>query len=69
MSTAWTCTHQIGDQCILLSKPCNPGEKGCTLYGKAVFADVQTPSNTAVERRENKRIAQAREDERRGRRR
>jgi len=26
--------------------------KGCTLYGKAVFADPKTPSNEAVRRRE-----------------
>jgi hypothetical protein len=63
MSNAWTCSHQLGDTCVLLNKPCNPGEKGCTLFGKAVFADASTPSNAAVERREKKRIFEAKEAE------
>ncbi len=63
MGTAWGCSHMVGDLCVLLSKPCNPGDKGCTLYGKAVFADTQTPSNVAVQRREKSRIAQARKEE------
>jgi hypothetical protein len=29
--------------------------KGCTLYGKAVFANPDTPSNEAVRRREEMR--------------
>jgi hypothetical protein len=48
----WTCSHQKGIYCDLLNIECNPGTKGCTLYGKAVFADPTTPSNEAVERRE-----------------
>lgn len=63
MSTAWTCSHQIGEHCDLLKKPCNPGEKGCTLYGKALFSNPSTPSNHAYERREKTRIRQAREAE------
>lgn len=52
MSSAWTCSYQVGSQCDLIKKPCNPGDKGCTLYGKAVFANPSTPSNEAVRRRE-----------------
>ncbi|BBG66641.1 hypothetical protein NNO_1938 [Hydrogenimonas sp.] len=48
----WTCSHQIGNICDLLDKACEPGTKGCTLYGKALFSDPSTPSNEAVERRE-----------------
>jgi hypothetical protein len=48
----WTCSHQKGTFCDLLNIECSPGAKGCTLYGKAVFADPATPSNEAVERRE-----------------
>lgn len=55
MSSAWTCSHQLGDICDLLKKPCDPGEKGCVLYGKAVFSNPQTPSNAAVKRREDGR--------------
>ena len=55
MSAAWTCSYQVGDVCDLLKKPCTPGDKGCTLYGKAVFADPYSPSNAAVKRRESMR--------------
>ncbi|NPA28744.1 MAG: hypothetical protein GXO33_01005 [Epsilonproteobacteria bacterium] len=48
----WTCSHQKGEWCDLLGIVCQPGTKGCTLYGKAVFADPSTPSNEAVARRE-----------------
>ena len=53
MSSAWTCSHQLGDICDLLKKSCDPGGKGCVLYGKAVFSNPQTPSNAAVKRRED----------------
>lgn len=52
MSSGWTCSYQVGDGCIVLNKKCDPGEKGCTLYGKAVFSNPQNPSNDAVKRRE-----------------
>jgi len=50
--SGWTCSHQVGNLCDLLDRPCEPGMKGCTLYGKAVFADPAAPSNEAVARRE-----------------
>ena len=50
--SGWTCSHQVGNLCDLLDRPCEPGMKGCTLYGKAVFADPATPTNEAVARRE-----------------
>jgi hypothetical protein len=55
MSSAWTCSHQVGEMCDLIQKPCNPGDKGCTLYGKAVFSNPCNPSNEAVKRREGLR--------------
>ncbi len=48
----WTCSHQIGEFCDLLKKPCDPGDKGCVLYGKAFFSNPKTPSNEALRRRE-----------------
>ena len=56
MSSAWTCSHQLGDICDLLKKSCDPGGKGCVLYGKALFSNPQTPSNAAVKRREDGRM-------------
>lgn len=55
MSSAWTCSHQIGNECDLLKKPCDPGDKGCVLYGKAVFSNPENPSNAALKRREETR--------------
>ncbi len=48
----WTCSHQRGQMCDLLKIVCDPGTKGCVLYGKALFADPSTPSNEAIARRE-----------------
>jgi len=58
MSSGWTCSHQRGNQCVLLLRPCEPGAKGCTLYGKALFSNPDTPSNEAYERREKRREEQ-----------
>ncbi len=63
MSSAWTCSHQIGEECELLKKPCDPGDKGCTLYGKAVFSIPENPSNAAVKRREETRREKALREE------
>lgn len=60
MSSGWTCSYQINDRCDLLGKPCDPGDKGCTLYGKALFSDPCNPSNAAFERREETRRIKAR---------
>ncbi|MEA1916853.1 MAG: hypothetical protein U9N42_04910 [Campylobacterota bacterium] len=49
MSSAWTCSHQLEDECILLKKPCIPGMKGCTLYGKATFCTVSDVSSDKKE--------------------
>ena len=62
MCTGWSCSYQVGAICDLLKKPCNPGDKGCTLYGKAVFSNPYNPSNEAVKRREGRR-EEAKRDE------
>ncbi|MRI83637.1 MAG: hypothetical protein C6I00_04375 [Nitratiruptor sp.] len=50
--SGWTCSYQLGEQCTLLKKPCDPGDKGCVLYGKALFSNPNSPSNEALKRRE-----------------
>ena len=52
MSSGWTCSYQADDACTLLKKACDPGDKGCTLYGKALFSNPVNPSNEALRRRE-----------------
>ncbi|WP_345972103.1 hypothetical protein [Sulfurimonas diazotrophicus] len=59
----WTCSHQRGELCDLLKKVCDPGDKGCVLYGKAVFSNPENPSNVAVERREETRKRKGLRDE------
>ncbi|WP_457607813.1 hypothetical protein [Nitratifractor sp.] len=59
MASGWGCQHQttheeIADWCRLLSHPCEPGCKGCVLYGAGYFSVTETPSNAAFERRERK---------------
>lgn len=40
MAGAWGCPHEVNDICTMISNlPCNPGMKGCVLYGRYVFAD------------------------------
>ena len=63
MSSAWTCSHLLGNECDLLKKPCDPGDKGCVLYGKAVFSNPLNPSNAAVKRREEARRAKTLREE------
>jgi hypothetical protein len=47
----WSCPKFINDECEILKKPCDPGDKGCVLYGKALFASEDSPSNEAFEKR------------------
>ncbi len=55
MSSGWGCNYLSGSWCKLLDKECDPGDKGCVLYGKVVFSDPSTASNEAVERRAKKK--------------
>jgi hypothetical protein len=36
----WGCPHEINGQCSKINNlPCDPGMKGCELYGRYVFFD------------------------------
>jgi hypothetical protein len=40
MSSAWGCPHEVEGLCMKVNKrPCNPGMKGCVLYGRFAFSD------------------------------
>lgn len=59
MASGWGCQYQTvkdgkADWCRLLSHPCEPGCKGCVLYGYGYFTVSDTPSNEAFERRRKK---------------
>jgi hypothetical protein len=49
---SFSCRHYSAERCVLLKKQCDPGCKGCVLYGKFVFASPDSPSNAAIKRRE-----------------
>lgn len=40
MAGSWGCLHEINDKCSKVNDaPCDPGMKGCVLYGRYVFAN------------------------------
>ncbi len=47
----WTCPHDIDGICDIIKKECDPGDRGCVLYGKVRFSDENSPSNEAFEQR------------------
>ena len=59
MSTGWGCQYltkndKSDEWCRKLEHPCDPGCKGCVLYGEFLFSQPDTPSNKAYERRKAK---------------
>ena len=45
MSSAWGCPHEVDGLCMKVKqKPCNPGMKGCVLYGRFAFSDPEKKS-------------------------
>lgn len=40
MSSAWGCPHEVDGLCMKVKqRPCNPGMKGCVLYGRFAFSN------------------------------
>lgn len=38
--SSWGCPHEIGGKCTRVNElPCEPGMKGCVLFGRFVWAD------------------------------
>ena len=57
----WSCPHELDGLCgKVANRPCDPGMKGCTLYGRYVFFDAS--KNTRLEQK-RAREAQAKEQE------
>ncbi len=52
----WSCPHSIEGACDIIKKECNPGDKGCVLYGKALFSMENSPSNEAFEKRMERKL-------------
>ena len=42
MSGSWGCPHELNNLCTKVNQlPCDPGMKGCVLYGRFVFANEE----------------------------
>jgi hypothetical protein len=40
MSGSWGCPHEVNGRCQrVLNRPCDPGMKGCVLFGRFTFSD------------------------------
>lgn len=50
----WSCPHFIKDECKLIKNDCNPGAKGCILYGKVLFSSPETQSNEIYHKKREK---------------
>ncbi|MCC6587164.1 MAG: hypothetical protein IT168_10770 [Bryobacterales bacterium] len=38
--SSWGCPHELNGRCLKVNKlPCDPGMKGCILYGRFVFSN------------------------------
>jgi hypothetical protein len=38
--SSWSCPHEVNGACAKVNNiPCDPGMKGCILYGRFVFAN------------------------------
>jgi hypothetical protein len=42
MAGSWGCPHEIDGQCHkVMGQACDPGMKGCVLFGRYVFASAE----------------------------
>lgn len=51
-----SCPHSKENRCEIIKKDCNPGDRGCVLYGKAKFANENSPSNEAFEKKMERKM-------------
>ena len=58
MAGGWGCPHEINDRCSKINDlPCDPGMKGCVLYGRFRFANED--KNQRLRQKEAHQAAQA----------
>jgi hypothetical protein len=60
MSSGWGCQYLTKHEdeetwCRQLNHKCDPGCKGCVLFGAGFFSQENTPSNLAFEKRKAKK--------------
>ena len=61
MAGSWGCPHEINGVCTKVNNlPCDPGMKGCELYGRYRFVD-ESKNERYWEKKERKEKAKASE--------
>jgi hypothetical protein len=51
MYSTWSCPHEVKGLCMRVKqRPCDPGMKGCILYGRFAFSDP-AKNSPAVKRK------------------
>lgn len=56
MSSAWGCPHEVDGLCMKVKqRPCNPGMKGCVLYGRFAFSNPDKNSPAIKRKLEEKK--------------
>jgi hypothetical protein len=56
MSSAWGCPHEVDGLCMKVKqRTCNPGMKGCVLYGRFAFSDPDKNSPAIKRKLEEKK--------------
>jgi hypothetical protein len=58
----WSCPHDRDGLCHIIKEECDPGHKGCVLYGKVKFSSQESPSNEAFEKRMERKMRQLLEE-------
>lgn len=52
--SGWGCPHEIDDHCTRINDlPCDPGMKGCVLYGRYRFANEEKNERLNEKRQRN----------------
>jgi hypothetical protein len=61
-SGGWGCPHETNGTCGKINhQPCDPGMKGCELYGRYVFLDSQ--KNERLEQKKSRTPKETHSDE------
>ena len=59
---SWGCPHEVNGVCQRVKKlPCDPGMKGCVLYGRVVFSDPSKNKPIKVRRPKTEETAERQE--------
>jgi hypothetical protein len=55
MSGGWGCPHEAKGLCHRVrNRPCDPGMKGCVLYGRFIFSNPAKNTRGALRRKKTK---------------